>query len=355
MTETDRGTTASGPTQIPKRGWYDILMRVKNEIGNDHVSVVSAGVAFFGLLAIFPAIAAIVSFAGFFLDPNDVAAQLDSVVAMLPENAASIIQDQILKVTGGDETATGIAAIFGILLAIYGAMKGMMTLMEGMNIAYDESETRSFLKLYLTGLMLTLLLIAGLIGAIGGMMVLPAIIDFLPVPEWLGTVIAWMKWPVFAVLTMIGLSVLYRYGPAREDAEWAWVTVGSVVATLLWMAGTIAFTIYVQNFGSYNETYGTIGGVIILLTWLWLSSFIVLAGAELNSEIEQQTVRDTTTGPSLPMGQRGAVKADTLPEHADGGLIRPGDRPSPEVSAKSALVSAGLLGLLAAWRKRRRS
>ncbi len=152
MAYKDRGLTAVSPTQIPPIGWWDILKRVKSEITRDHVSVVSAGVAFFGLLAIFPAIAALVAIAGFVLDPSDIADQLNSVIALLPENAGAIIQDQIGQVVSGDETATGFAAIIGFILALYGATKGMMTLMEGMNIAYDATETRGFFKLYATGL-----------------------------------------------------------------------------------------------------------------------------------------------------------------------------------------------------------
>ncbi|SFA90010.1 membrane protein [Poseidonocella pacifica] len=314
----DRGQAAERPAEIPSPGWWDILKRTKDEIGRDHVSVVSAGVAFFGLLAIFPAIGAIISIAGLFLDPADVAQQLDQLAALLPDNAATIIQDQIVKVTGGDETATGLAVAFGILLALYGAMKGMKTLMEGMNIAYDETETRGFVMQNVTAFGLTLALILGLTLSFAVILVLPAVIAWFGLPEGVETVITWAKWPVLAGLTMLGLSLLYRFGPARDNPKWRWVSVGSVASTILWVAGTIGFSIYAKNFGSYNETYGTLGGVIILLTWLWLSSFIVLSGAELNSEMEHQTRRDSTTGPPQPRGQRGAVKADSRPEEFGG-------------------------------------
>ncbi|PYE84123.1 YihY/virulence factor BrkB family protein [Pseudoroseicyclus aestuarii] len=318
QTDAGRGTRAEGPTQIPARGWKDILLRVKDEVTRDHVSVVSAGVAFFGLLAIFPAVTAVISIAGWVLDPQEVASQIDSIAALLPQNAASIIQDQIVQVTGGSDTATGFAAILGLVLALYGAMKGMMTLMEGMNIAYDEQEQRGFFRLYLTGFVLTVVMILGVLLAFGAMLVLPAVTTFLPLPAATESLVSWLKWPLLTVLTMLGLSLIYRFGPCREDAQWRWITPGAVIATILWLVGTVAFSIYAQNFGSYNETYGTLGGVIILLTWLWLSSFIVLAGAELNSEMEHQTRRDTTTGAPVPMGARGAIKADTTPEGLSG-------------------------------------
>ncbi|QFT79278.1 hypothetical protein FIU89_01550 [Roseovarius sp. THAF27] len=314
MPDKGRGHTADHPHHISRHGWWDVVLRLKDGIASDHMSVVSAGVAFFGLLAIFPAVVALISIAGFLLNPQDVANNLEQIIAILPENAAAIIQDQIMKVTGGDEAATGLAALLGLLLALYGATKGMMTLMEGMNIAYGEKEKRGFVRLYATGLALTLFIIVGVLSALGLMIVLPAVIGYLGLSETLETTILWLQWPVLGCLAVLGLGVLYRFGPSRRNARWRWITPGAVVAMILWLAGTVAFSVYTQNFASYNETYGTLGGAIILLTWLWLSSFIVLAGAKLNAELEHQTRRDTTTGPSRPEGQRGAVKSDTFPD-----------------------------------------
>ena len=308
----DRGRSAQGPTEIPKAGWRDILLRVKDEIGKDHVSVVSAGVAFFGLLAIFPGIAALISLAGLVLDPSQVEAQLASATAILPQNAAQIITDQAKQVAGSSNTEVGIAAVFGLLLSLYSASKGMKTLMEGMNITYGEEERRGFIALNLTAFALTLFLIVGMLLALGSAIVLPAIMDFLGLSDTVKSLLIWGRWPIMALLTIFGLAVLNRYGPSRDEPRWQWVSVGAVTATLLWIAGSIAFAVYVQNFGSYNETYGTLGGVIVLLTWLWLSSFIVLLGAELNAEIEHQTSRDSTQGEPQPLGKRDAKVADTL-------------------------------------------
>ncbi|MFN3210199.1 MAG: YihY/virulence factor BrkB family protein [Roseovarius sp.] len=295
MQDHDGQNSARHPGRIPRRGWWDIALRIKSGIASDHMSVVSAGVAFFGLLAIFPAVVALISIAGFLIDPGDIATQLDQIVAILPQNAAEIIRDQILQVTGGDEAATGLAAIMGVVLALYGATKGMMTLMEGMNIAYNEEETRGFVALYATGIALTLFIIAGMLVSLGAMIVLPNVIGFLGLPDEIETAILWLQWPILALFAILGLAVLYRFGPSRPRVRWRWISPGAVAATLLWMVGTVAFSVYTQNFGSYNETYGTLGGVIILLTWLWLSAFIVLAGAKLNAEIETQVDRDTPT------------------------------------------------------------
>ena len=308
---TDRGREASRPSEIPKSGWRDILLRVKAEISDDHVSISAAGVAFYGLLAIFPAIAALIGIAGLMLDPAAIEAQLEQVASILPENAAQIVQDQARKVaqnTGG----TTFAVIAGLALALYSASSGMRTLMESMNIAYDEEEKRGFVRLYATALVLTLVLIVGVVIALGAMVVLPALLGSLGLGSVFQALLTYGRWPVLALLMVLGLAVIYRYGPSRENAQWRWITPGSIVATVLWVIASILFSIYVRNFGSYNETYGSLGGVIILLMWFWLSAFVVLLGAELNSEMEHQTKKDTTTGGEKPMGQRGAQMADRV-------------------------------------------
>jgi membrane protein len=198
----------------------------------------------------------------------------------------------------------------GFLLALWGAARGTKGLMEGMNIAYGEEEERGFLKFNAVALALTLFLILGLVIAVAAALVAPAVAAFVNVPGVVGALLTYATWPVLLVLTIFGLAVLYRYGPSREPAEWRWLTPGSVLATVIWLIGSIAFSIYVANFGNYTATYGALGGVILLLTWFWLSAFVVLLGAELNAEIEHQTAQDTTTGDDRPMGRRGARVAD---------------------------------------------
>jgi membrane protein len=305
-----RGRGARSPRDIPGSGWRDILVRTWRAIGADHVSVVAAGVAFFGLLALFPAIAAFVSMAGFFIDPQQMQEQVSTYTEALPPEAAEIVNRQAEQVASSD-SAAGWGAALGFLLALWGASKGVKTLMEGMNIAYAEEEKRNFLVFNLVALALTLFLIFGLVVAVGAAVVAPALASFMSFPPWIAGVMTYAPWPLLLVLTIVGLAVIYRYGPSRETAEWRWLTPGAVVATVIWLIGSVGLSVYVSNFGSYNATYGALGGVIVLLLWLWLSSFAVLLGAELNAEIEHQTRTDTTTGAPRPMGARGAEKADT--------------------------------------------
>ena len=306
-----RGRDAQRPRDIPRPGWRDIFWRVYQSMTDDHVSIVAAGCAFFGMLAIFPAIASLVSIAGLVLDPAAVESQISAVAAALPQDAASILTDQAKKVAAGG-AGLGFAAILGLVLALYSASAGVKTLMEGLNIVYEETEARSFLKRNVVGLALTLLLIVGVLMAFAVVIVAPAVLANVGLGQTVEAWITYARWPIMAVFVAAGLSVLYRQAPSRARPRWRWVLPGAVLATVIWTLFSILFSIYVRNFGSYNETYGALGGVIILLTWMWLSAFIILMGAELNAEMEHQTARDSTTGREKPMGSRGAVKADTV-------------------------------------------
>ncbi|MBO9431249.1 YihY/virulence factor BrkB family protein [Sulfitobacter sp. R18_1] len=307
-----RGRKAETPMEIPAPGWKDILLRVKDEIAADHVSLVAAGVAFYALLAIFPAVTALMALAGLVMEPAQVTAQLESLTNLIPEEAANIILDQAVAVTGSEETGLGWAFLIGLALALYSASKGVGSLMEGLNVAYDEDETRGFVSKLIWTLGLTLMLIGVLLLGLAATLAVPAVVAFLALPDWVETLLTYGSWVLLAALTALALAVLYRYGPARDDAEWKWLTPGSIIACILWIVASVGFSIYVSNFGSYNESFGSMAGAIILLMWLWISAFIVLLGAEFNSEMEAQTRKDSTTGPDEPMGQRDAVKADKL-------------------------------------------
>ena len=310
-----RGRDADSPMEIGRRGWWDILLRVKDEVSRDHVMLVAAGVAFYGLLAIFPGIAALMAVAGLVLEPQTVVDQLGQIGAVLPQQASDIIVGQAEGVAGSQDSGLGFAAILGILLAFWSASAGVSALMEGINLAYDEKDQRGFLKRTFVRLALTLGLILTLIAIVAIAVVLPVALQFLtalgPVAE---TLIAILRWAVIFAIVVAMLAALYRFGPNRDDAQWRWTTPGALVATALWLVGSVAFALYVRNFASYQETFGALAGVVILLVWLWLSAIIILLGAELDSEMEAQTRRDTTTGPDEPMGRRGARKADNLGE-----------------------------------------
>ncbi len=308
-----RGRRARSPGEISKKGWWDILWRVKNEIGDDHVSMIAAGVAFYGLLAIFPAIAALVGIWGLMADPQQIQSQISQVTSALPPEAGRILEDQVTKVASNTGGAS-FAALGGLLFTLYSASKGVKAVIEGLNIIYDEEEKRGFIKLNAIALALTVGVVLVMVLALGLIAVLPAVVAGLGLGGTIATVVSLARWPILFVVIMAVLAILYRYAPSRDEPRWRWVSWGAVLATVLWIVGSIAFSIYVRNFGSYNETYGSLGAVIILLMWFWLSSFIVLLGAEVNAEMEHQTAEDTTEGPEQPRGQRGARMADTVGE-----------------------------------------
>ncbi|GGL60837.1 YihY/virulence factor BrkB family protein [Wenxinia marina] len=282
---------AAHPTDITKQGWWATLKRVFAEIGNDHVSLIAAGCAFYGLLAIFPGIVAALAVAGLVTSPQMLVDQLESLASMLPQGAAEIIMDQATAVAGSREGGLGLAAIFGVLIALYSSSKGIQSLMEGLNVAFETDESRGFVRRYLVQFALTIGLIVGvlLIAAIGAL--LPAALAILPLGDTTEFWVQIIRWPLMILIVVIGLAILYRFGPDRH-VSWRWITPGAALATAIWIAGTVAFTVYVSNFGSYNETFGSLGGVIILLTWMWLSAFIVLLGAEFDSEMERQAKVD---------------------------------------------------------------
>jgi membrane protein len=278
------------------------------------VGLVAAGCAFYGLLAVFPAITALMSLTGLLMEPDQVVGALEGAAAVVPEDVAQILLDQATAVAGSQTGGLTLGLILGVGLALWSASAGVGALIEGLNVAYDEEEARGFVKLKALTLLLTLGMIVGVIVAAVLIVALPVALDFLAFAPWVETLIGVLKFVPLGLLFLGGLAILYRYGPDRDDAELAWITPGALLALVAWLIMSIGFSLYVANFGSYNETFGSLAGVIVLLTWMWLSAYIVLIGAEVNAEAEAQTVHDTTTGAQEPMGQRGAVKADRLGE-----------------------------------------
>jgi membrane protein len=310
--QSGRGREAERPREIPKPGWRDVLMRTKSELNRDNVGLVAAGVAFYALLAIFPAIAAVISVYGLVADPADVERQMSSLLQVIPQEAAGILRQQMENIASQPTTGLGFGVLFGVLLAIWSASKGTKALMQGLNIANDEEESRGFFKLNATALGLTAGGIVFAAIALGLIAVLPALLGNLGLPSVVQTAVSLLRWPLLLVAVMVGLGVAYRYGPSRDKPQWRWLSWGAGIATAAWLVGSILFSVYVSNFGSYGETYGSVGAVVVLMMWFYLSAYVALLGAELNAEMERQTRRDTTVGTSEPMGRRDAHAADTL-------------------------------------------
>jgi membrane protein len=311
------GRDAGKPTAIPARGWVQVVKRAWAEAKDDNVPILAGGVAFAAFLALFPALIAALTLYGLVADPAQVAAQVNDLASALPETARPIITDQLAAVTAGSDRALGIGLVVSVLAALWSASGGTMNLIKATNLAYDENETRGFLKLRGTALALTLGAVVFVLLAVALVAVVPVVFEALGLGG-IGLVAAQVvRWALLVALVVLALAVVYRVAPDRDAPRFRWVSAGAFVATVLWVLGSVLFSLYVNNFGSYNKTYGALAGVIVLMLWLYLTSYIVLLGAEINAESERQTARDTTRGDEVPMGERGAEAADTLADEPD--------------------------------------
>jgi membrane protein len=308
-----RGRNAAKPWQLPLLAWRDIGWRVWKQFSENNVSIVAAGVAFYGLLAIFPILATLVSIYGLLANPAEVETQLDFLQSILPAEAWGIIQGQLHLLVSRSGTTLSISALIGTLLTLWSARMGIGALITALNIVYEEEEKRSFIWSLLTGLLLTMGSIVFSVAALSLIVVLPTIMGYIGLGEITKVLLIWLRWPLLAVGIMFILAVLYRFGPSRRHPRWEWVNIGALVATLLWLIASALFSFYASHFGFYNTTYGSLGAVVILMLWFWLTALSVLIGATLNAEMEHQTKKDTTIGkPNKPMGKRNAYMADTL-------------------------------------------
>ncbi|MBD3239780.1 MAG: YihY family inner membrane protein [Chitinivibrionales bacterium] len=307
-----RGRYAERPRQIPAKGWLDIGKRVIKEVGQDHVSIVAAGVAFYAFLAVFPAIAAAISIYGLVLDPQTAQQQFTQLATVLPEQARGLMTDQLSQIAGASSGALSWGLAFSVLLALWSASKGAKALFQGLDIVYDEESSRNFVVQNALTLLFTIGAIVVAIIAVALIVALPIVINLLPLPPAAQIAARAARWVILAGTAFFGLALLYRYAPSRATPRWRWVTWGAAIATVLWLVASWAFSFYVANFGSYNQTYGSLAAVVILLFWLFLTAFIALLGAEINEATERQTSKDSTTGPEEPMGERGATAADNV-------------------------------------------
>jgi membrane protein len=310
----DIGREAETPSDIPARGWKDILKRTVASIKEDNIQTVAAGLAFYTMLAIFPALVAFVSIYGLVSDPANVQNQIETFANALPSETASLIESQLTGIVESSAQALGWATAIAILGAMWSASSGMHQGIKAINLAYDEEETRGFMKVRGIALGLTLAYMVIAMLSLGLILVVPRLLEQLELGGAVNILLSVAQFVLLAIVFMVGLALLYRYAPDRDEPSWQWLSWGAVIATVVWIIASIGFTIFVSQFGNYQETYGALAGVIILLLWFFISAFVVLTGAELNAEMEHQTRRDTTTGPAEPMGRRGAVKADTVPK-----------------------------------------
>ena len=308
------GVHAEKPTQIPASGWKQIVKRAWAENSADNMPIIGAGVAFFAFLALFPAMIATISLYGLVASPETVARQIQSLSDQLPTEAQALLSTQLNNIVDSSGGALTVSLIISIAAALWSAAGGTGNLITAVNLAYDEVETRGFVKRKLLALGLTFGAIVFVLITITLIAVVPALLDKLPLGI-VGTILAQVvRWGLLLGVMAGALSILYRLAPDRDAPKFRWVSLGSIVVTVLWALVSLLFSLYVNNFGSYDKTYGAIAGVIVLMLWLQLTCFLVLLGAEINSEAEHQTAADTTEGEPQPMGQRDATMADELPD-----------------------------------------
>lgn len=341
-----RGRNADSPQEIPAKGWKDVLLRTYKEFNNDRVTMIAAAVTYFLLLSLFPTMTAFVSIYGLFTDPATVTEHLQLLSSFVPEGGMEILNEQLTRLASTGGGALSFALILSIALALWSASSGVKTLFEAMNIAYDERESRNFFKLNATALLFTLAGIVGAVLMIGAAVLVPVILDFVGLGAGLEWLVRIGTYVLLALALLLGLAALYRFGPSRQKARWRWITPGAILATILIIILSLLFSWYAANFGNFDKTYGSLGGLIGMLTWMWISIIAVLIGAELNSEAERQTKQDSTIGASDPMGRRDANAADTVGETA-------GEVGDEDHSKKSPEWQAGYNAAISKYRPQR--
>jgi membrane protein len=309
-----RGREAESPKEIPPVGWKDTLLRVKDGIREDRVSLVSAGMAFFALLASVPALTATVFMYAWFSDPADIAGHLAQFENVLPGEIMEMIHTQLASLAGQTPGALGFGAIFSLVFALVSASKSTRSFMEAMNIIYNEREERHFVRFFALAIGLTLLAIILVLIAMAVVVVLPAVFAFIDLGGGTQMAINILSWLILIALFSFFMAIAFRFGPDRKVPKWKWVSVGAVTSSVLWVVASLGFTFYVARFGNFNATYGSLGAVVVLMLWFYITSFVLLLGAEINAELEHQTNRDSTIGEDKPMGSRGAQMADTEAE-----------------------------------------
>ncbi|WP_371136842.1 YihY/virulence factor BrkB family protein [Falsiroseomonas sp.] len=306
------GRSADGPSQIPARGWWQILKRTASQASEDRLMMEAAAVTFYTLLALFPALASLVSIYALVADPATIQGHLSALGGIVPGGGMEIIEEQVQRVASTAGGTLGFGAAAGLLISLWSSNQAAKAMFDALNIIYEEREKRSFIKLTLTTLTFTLGFFLFAILTMVAVVAVPVVLGLVGLGSTAEMLLSYGRWPLMLLLVGLVLACLYRWGPSRAEAKWRWVSWGSGFAAVAWLAASAGFSWYVANFGNYNETYGSLGAVIGFMTWIWISAIVILLGAELNAEMEHQTAQDTTTAPDQALGRRGAEMADTV-------------------------------------------
>lgn len=312
--EIGRGRDANKPSQIPAKGWKDTLYRIKYEVGHDRISLISAAMSYYAFLAFVPAITAIVLMYAWINDPGEIATHIAKAGNFIPNEFQTILKDQLTALASKAQTTLGFSAITALLISLYSSSKACSAIIDGMNIIHEEEEKRNFFKRNLTSIGLTFIGIVLSVFAIVVVVAIPALLANFEFGDTIEKVVGGVSWLILLSLFSFYLSVIYRFAPCRKKPKWRWVSWGAMIASVFWAIASLMFSWYAAEFGEFNKTYGSLGAIVVLLMWLYISSFVILMGAEINAELEHQTAKDTTIGPPKPMGQRHATMADTVGE-----------------------------------------
>lgn len=313
----DRGRDAETPEAIPVKGLKDVLWRVVYQVSKDRVSLIAAGVTFYLLLALFPAISALVALYGLAADPSTMAEHLRELSGMLPPGAFDLIADRIDSLAGSRNSTLGLTFFVGLSIALWSTHSATLAIFDAMNVAYDETEKRGLLQLNLVGLAFTLCAMVSAAAILGLVALIPILLSYIWLDRFEEQMALVVRWPILFLIVATATTAIYRFGPSRQPAKFRWLTWGAVLVTVSWFMMSLGFSFYLEHFANYDATYGTLGALIGFLVWIWLSVLILIVGGELNAELEHQTTKDTTTGLPLPMGARGAYVADTLGQTSD--------------------------------------
>jgi len=311
----DPGSSAPSPHRIGRRGWRRIVRRAARHVLSDHLQVLSAGISFFALLSIAPLLVTALSVYGALNSPEQALAQLSDAADVLPDQLEPVVAEQLRTITNASTHVLTLRGLTGLVIALWTATTAATFLIDALTLAYRETETRSYLR---RSGMAVLVVLGGAV-LLGAVIAVSGIVSRLArsAPEPVRVAVDVLTWPALAAVMAAALAVLYRFAPDRKDARWRWISGGAVLATLLWLAASIALFAYVQTLGDYETTYGSLAGVAISMFWLWITVFLVIVGAAVNAEAERETVRDSTVGPEQPVGERGAAVADSVPPYPD--------------------------------------